>query len=337
MFTSAWAKLAWRTCVVVSVAGCAAGARPLPALDTTHETPPPFEAYRAPAASSGMAAGGGTQMGTGGAFGGSGAVGGVGASSGGDMSTTPSMPVTDCASAPNRALPYGISADFMVQNILSAGGLASVFVGCDDSLPLDVGGDPGDASACPLAIDAAAGDDAGDVDAAVADDAGAPDAGADGDAGNPPGVGPIGDSTSPLSCFAYRYDPTACVAANGGIPVCALSTCWSGVIFAPSGFDGPGVCIAPGAKRIIFKARASRENARVKFGAIRPGLGETEFFLTLTTSWRQYAITIPDDEAYDADPLTAQAGVWNGFSMVVEPEDHVGGTTILFGDVFWTM
>jgi len=162
-----------------------------------------------------------------------------------------------------------------------------------------------------------------------------------------------------VSCSAFHYDPTACVAGQGaalegdapgdggalddggadggGLADTTVAACWAGVIFTPGGFGQPGICIAPGATAIHFKARASRAGARVKFGAIRAGLGETEFFLALTTTWADYTISIPPGEDYDNEPSAPSPfGVWNGFSVVAEPEDHLGGTDILVSDIVWT-
>jgi hypothetical protein len=127
-------------------------------------------------------------------------------------------------------------------------------------------------------------------------------------------------------CFAIHYAPDPCADPTG--------PCWAGVLFTPSFFGGPGVCIEPGAREVRFEARASREGARVKFGSIRAGMGTTEFFLTLSTTWAAYSVSIPDGEPYDAEP-GGSIGVWNGFSIVVEPQDHVGGTDILVRKIVW--
>jgi hypothetical protein len=151
------------------------------------------------------------------------------------------------------------------------------------------------------------------------------------DAGEPDGGAP-----AVTGCSQFRYDPDACVAANGaGDPAMAGPFCWAGVIFTPSlaGPMGPGVCVEPGATAIHFQARASRDDARVKFGSIREGLGSTEFFINLTRDWRSYTIMIPAGEDYDASSVFG--GVWNGFSVVMEPQDHAGGTTVLVADVIW--
>jgi hypothetical protein len=128
------------------------------------------------------------------------------------------------------------------------------------------------------------------------------------------------------TCVAFKYDPDPCVLGPGG-------ACWAGAIFTPSplGFAGQGICVQPGATVIHFNARASKDGARVKFGSIREGLGGTEFFLELTRQWRSYTISIPAGEDYNAP-----AGVWNGFSVIAEPQDHAGGTYILVADVTWS-
>ena len=158
-----------------------------------------------------------------------------------------------------------------------------------------------------------------------------------------PGAG----QTPVTSCYAFEYTPDGCVNANGGVDggidpttdagVALVADCWAGVLFTSSPFlqESLGVCIAPGAMAIHFKARASRDGARVKFGAIRAGLGETEFFLSISRQWQDYSVGIPAGEDYDDEPTSPLGGVWNGFSVVVEPEDHAGGTYILVSDVVW--
>lgn len=152
------------------------------------------------------------------------------------------------------------------------------------------------------------------------------------------GVADAGSTfAAPTICEAFRYDPDLCVAQSmaGGFDPGA--SCWAGVIFTPEmgGFGAPGICISQGAIAVHFLARASRDGARVKFGSIREGLNSTEFFLELTTSWSSYTISIPAGEDYDAASPQAPGGVWNAFSIIVEPQDHAGGTTIFVSDVIW--
>jgi hypothetical protein len=130
-------------------------------------------------------------------------------------------------------------------------------------------------------------------------------------------------------CYEFIYNPDFCLGAT-------LDLCWAGAIFEPPpafGPSGPGVCIEESAAMIEFWARSSREDARVKFGAIRPGLASTEFFINLTTTWTRYTVSIPVGEPYNTSALLG--GVWNGFSVVAEPQDHVGGSYILVKDVRW--
>jgi hypothetical protein len=129
----------------------------------------------------------------------------------------------------------------------------------------------------------------------------------------------------PPACYKFLYDP-ACATAP---------LCWGGVIFtqAPAGKDTAGICIQEGATKITFKAKASRPDARVKFGSIREGTGATEFFLNLTTEWAAYEISIPANEPYNS---YTSAGVWNGFSVILEPLDHAGGTYLFVKDAVWS-
>jgi hypothetical protein len=225
----------------------------------------------------------------------------------------PSPPPPFCDSMAKKALPYAIGPDFPTLFPLNAPGAWTIEPGFD----------------CNQSVF---------PDAAPAD-AGAGDGGAsDGGWSATPGAG---DAGAPASCTVFRYDPDGCVAVasslpnpDGGPPDIG-DACWAGVIFTPAGFGAPGVCIAPGATTIHFKARASRDGARVKFGSIRPGLGSTEFFILLTTAWADYTVSIPAGEDYNNEPAPGNAGVWNGFSLVAEYQDHPGGTYIFVSDIVW--
>jgi hypothetical protein len=207
-----------------------------------------------------------------------------------------------CANMNRHGLPFDISNDFTARFVLQPQSFSVIdFPNCDQTFFPDAAPSPPP-----------------DFDGGIFVD---PDAGA-----------PLATVTG---CSAFKYDPDACVAANGGDPVTAGPSCWAGVIFTPTlgGPLGPGVCIDRGAMTIHFKARASKDGARVKFGSIREGLGTTEFFLNLTRDWRSYTIMIPAGEDYDStDP---SGGVWNGFSVVLEDQDHAGGTYVLVADVIW--
>jgi hypothetical protein len=132
------------------------------------------------------------------------------------------------------------------------------------------------------------------------------------------------DATAP-ACYAFLYNPH-----------CPNGLCWGGVIFTQStgGMSDVGICIELGATKIAFQAKASRPDARIKFGAIREGLFQTEFFLNITTDWVTYEVTIPPGEPYNTYSAGAM-GVWNGFSVIVEPQDHPGGTYIFVRDAVW--
>jgi hypothetical protein len=87
---------------------------------------------------------------------------------------------------------------------------------------------------------------------------------------------------------------------------------------------------------VEFWARASKNNANVKFGSIGEGMNVTEFYEMLTTTWTRYVISIPamDQDSYDETAGDMQ-GVWNAFSVVVDPVDHAGGTYIEVKDISW--
>jgi hypothetical protein len=167
-------------------------------------------------------------------------------------------------------------------------------------------------------------------------------------------------STSPSSsCYEFLYDPSC------------LNGCWAGGIITNSvasalGAPGAvvsgsavGVCIAPGATTISFMAKASLPGATVKFGSSRPGQctqvnpinpdggttdptyeqtvcpGMVEFFIQLSTQWQMYTLSLPPGEPYNDEPNSG-GGVWNGFSVVVEPPTFVGGSYIFVKDIVWT-
>jgi hypothetical protein len=164
------------------------------------------------------------------------------------------------------------------------------------------------------------------------------------------------------ACYEILYDPS-CINGSQGV-------CWAGAIFtnseatAAAAANGNtsaaavGVCLASGANQITFWARSSNPAAVVKFGSSRPGActvnpitdGDggppnrateqsscpraTEFFLHLSSEWRQYTVSMADDEPYNNEPA-AGGGVWNSFSIVVEPAPFAGGGYILVKDVVW--
>jgi len=174
-----------------------------------------------------------------------------------------------------------------------------------------------DAPAADIAADSTAVESGSDI-ADVSADAGA-DVRMEGGA-----VEASTDATAP-ACYEFLYNPN-----------CPNGLCWGGVIFTQSagGMSDIGICIELGATKITFQAKASRPDARIKFGAIREGLFQTEFFLNITTDWATYEVTIPPGEPYNTYSSGAM-GVWNGFSVIVEPQDHPGGTYIFVKDAVW--
>jgi hypothetical protein len=189
------------------------------------------------------------------------------------------------------------------------------------------GGDGGvDAAADTAPVDAPV-DVAADASGDAATDGG--DGGTDAVASTDGGGS---DGPKAPACYEFTYVPDPCLAGGG--------VCWGGVILTPpvnasQQAAGPGICIGDGAMHISFMAKGSRASARIKWGSTRPGEGSTETFLTtLTKDWVQYSIIVPAGELYNtsANP----GGVWNGFSVVAEPQDHMGGTYIFVKDITWT-
>jgi hypothetical protein len=149
------------------------------------------------------------------------------------------------------------------------------------------------------------------------------------DAGNPStqGSGQNGVDGGP-ACFEFLFNPN-----------CTTMPCWAGAIFAQSPF-GPsdkGVCVEEGASEVVFSARASRPNARMKFGmvgALAITMADTEIYFNIGTEWQVYRIPMP--AGLDYNKFTgADDGVWNFFSIILEPEFHPGGTYVFVKDITW--
>jgi hypothetical protein len=124
------------------------------------------------------------------------------------------------------------------------------------------------------------------------------------DAGTPStqGSGEGGVDGGP-SCFEFLYNPN-----------CTAMPCWAGVIFAQSAFGGtdPGVCVEPGAREIVFSARASRPNARIKagmVGALAITMAATGAYVNLPTEWEVYRSQCPSVST--TTNSRRQNGVWN--------------------------
>jgi hypothetical protein len=62
--------------------------------------------------------------------------------------------------------------------------------------------------------------------------------------------------------------------------------------------------------------------------------GDTEFFIQLTTEWQNYKVSFSAAEPYDDEQGTG-GGVWNAFSLIVEPEYFLGGSYIFVKDIVW--
>ncbi len=243
----------------------------------------------------------------------------------------------DCSDNPTYA-PFA-SADGGVDAAADAPADAPAEGGATDGGATDASGDGGDAiTSFGLSVDIDGGDggvsdgsgeaasEAG-TDAATTSDGGT-DVVASNDGGSDGGVdaGPPGPA-----CYEFSYDPDACTGA----------ACWAGVVFEVNDVQGPstdtkGVCIAHGAMGVQFWARASKNNANVKFGSIGEGINVTEYYQPITTTWTRYFIAIGPtaQDGYDETAGDMQ-GVWNAFSVVVDPADYVGGAYIEVKDISW--
>ncbi|HTM44937.1 MAG TPA: hypothetical protein VL137_08280 [Polyangiaceae bacterium] len=291
--------------------------------------------------------GNGGSGGSGGGAGGTSGTSGTGGT-GGATTSAPPYCATDAGAATASALPLLVADAYSYLNQIGPTVadrdfqiLAGAALDCDEIYsPLDAG-DAGDASA-----DAGSSrDDAAISDAAVLDatmnDAAISDA-APGDAsaftnairtaayvvklGNDAGIEDAGSA----ACFGFHYVPQA---LYGGV-IFQTNTVETG------GASGAGICVASGATKITFWARADR-TTEIKFGSTRPGVGTSEFWIVIDPTWTQYAIPVPAD--YNS-ASTNPGGAWNLFSIVAvpannaEPTNHrgVGEAKIYVKEIEWT-
>jgi hypothetical protein len=134
-------------------------------------------------------------------------------------------------------------------------------------------------------------------------------------------AGPVSDAGG-AACIGFHYLPVG----N-----------WAGVIFQANdgaAAGGAGICVEEGAQSITFMARADRAT-EVKFGSTGPGVGTSEFWIPITTTWEQYSIALP--AAYN----TPEDGAWNLFSVVVVPAasaeaNSAGEANIFVKDIQWS-
>jgi hypothetical protein len=258
--------------------------------------------------------------------------------------------VSKCAGKPNKALPYAAAADF--ETVFTIGPEK-------DNFTIIASGAECDSTTYPPIPDTGLGDGGAAADGAAPD-------GAPPDASFPTlddGGVEIVTYAPPPSCYEFLYAPS-CLSGSVGL-------CWAGAEFtnsaatAAAAADGHpsasavGVCVAPGATAVSFWARSSVAGSIVKFGSSRPGAcvkipivapdggppdpateqqacpGATEFYIALTTSWAQYTVSLAAGEAYDDEP-GAGGGVWNAFSLVLEPQQFVGGAYVFVKDIVWS-
>jgi hypothetical protein len=299
------------------------------------------------AGDTGTAGAAGTTAGAAGADAAAGAGGTAGADAaagtGGEAGTAPPIPPY-CDTHAKKPLPYNIGGDFGSLQVLLHGAETWKVVtnpNCDQTVfpplnPTDGGTDGGsdggtDASDDTLTLQL--NDDAA-TDAPATDGSATDGAVTDGKTDS----GEV--ATNPIpKCFEFTYNPDPCVAANGGVPANAVGACYAGVIFEPNGntmgLNEQGICIGDGAIQVTFEARANVAGQIIKFGSIREGMMSTEFYKVLTTSWATYSTAIPVGEPYNMS--SALGGVWNGFSVVGEPQQNIGGSYILIRNITWSM
>jgi hypothetical protein len=70
-------------------------------------------------------------------------------------------------------------------------------------------------------------------------------------------------------------------------------------------------------------------------GALAITMAATEIYVNVGTEWEVYRIPMPAGLDYDQF-TNGQSGVWNFFSVILEPEFHPGGTYVFFKDITWT-
>jgi hypothetical protein len=219
----------------------------------------------------------------------------------------------------------------------SDGGAAGSDGGTGDGSTANLADDAGvddaatDAAASDASADAPVADASADAAVDAPADAPASDAAADGGGGDAVASNDAGggDGGAALpACYEFAYNPALCT-----------GTCWAGVVFQIDDMQPAhpnGVCIAPGANTVEWYARASKANARVKFGFIGEGVGTTEQFFNVPTTWMKFSMPIDgtNQSIYNTSSDNMN-GVWNAFSVVVEPQDHAGGTYIEVKDIRW--
>src|SRR5450432_4112212 len=260
------------------------------------------------------------------------------AGTGGEAGMAPPQPPY-CDTHTKKPLPYNIGGDFGSLQILAHAADTWKVVtnpNCDQTVfpplnpPADGGADGGtDASDDTLTLQ---------LNEDASTDAPSTDGGDGGVTDGKTDSGEVAGNPIP-KCFEFTYNPDPCVAANGGVPANAVGACYAGVIFEPNGntngLNGQGICIGDGAIQVTFEARANVAGQIIKFGSTREGMNTTEFYRTLTTSWATYSTAIPVGEPYNMS--SALGGVWNGFSVVGEPQENIGGTYIFVRNITWSM
>ncbi|HTM44936.1 MAG TPA: hypothetical protein VL137_08275 [Polyangiaceae bacterium] len=169
----------------------------------------------------------------------------------------------------------------------------------DASTPVvDASVPPSDASVMSDAsVSDAAMSDASPMDAAMSD-------------ASPIDGGMSGDGSVPAAaCIGFHYTEAA-----GD---------WNGVVFQSNDLTarlagaGPGLCIAPGATKVTFMARADRATT-MKIGEIWEGV---ESYLPLTTTWTAFSVPIMASFLnYNDNPQSkgTPGGVWKLFSIVAD-------------------
>jgi hypothetical protein len=93
---------------------------------------------------------------------------------------------------------------------------------------------------------------------------------------------------------------------------------WVGVAFQypADNWTGPGLCIAEGAKKVVFKARGEAGGEVVSFSAVGAELKDQ----ALTKEWKDYAI---DLTGVPYNKVNAAGGVNAGFVVVLAATDKV--------------
>jgi len=152
--------------------------------------------------------------------------------------------------------------------------------------------------------------------------------------------------TDHYSSYGYFEDtsselvPTACADRALGAAGQCLGFIWTpddrswvgvALMSAPDNWIGPGLCIAEGATKAVFRARGANGGEVVGFNAAGEDMGSE---ITLSSSWQTFEIDI---SGVDYNALSSAGGVTIAFSIVLlrYSLEDIDPKTIYVDDIRW--